>query len=360
MAAGATRPSHDPQRAPEVTVVVVTWQGAHLLGACLDSLAAQTRPHQVVVVDNASSDGTADLVRGAYPSARLLERERNEGFAGGVAAALAVVRTPFVALLNNDAAADPAWLERSVATLEADPRTAAVTARMLLWDEPGRINNAGVVLLANGYGADRGLGEPDGPPYDAGREVFGFSGGAAVLRTDAVRAAGGMPARFFLYYEDTDLAWRLRLGDWRVRYEPAAVVRHRHAASTDMRSAMFAYYNERNRLLMLLRCAPAGLAARQVVRFGVTTASLTARRLIRRAVPPDPVFRPGVRMRVLAGFARLVPWALRQRRVIGRRRVVSRSAVTDEWAGNPGGLSLAAGSEANPAAIGTSRQVKGT
>lgn len=344
----------------DVTVIVVTWQGAHLLPDCLRSLAAQTRAHQTIVVDNASSDGTADLLRREYPWVQLIERDRNEGFAGGVAAALPAVRTPFVALLNNDAAADPDWLRRCVEALDADPRTAAVSARMLLWDAPGTINNAGGVLLASGYGADRGLGEPDGPPYDTGCEVFAFSGGACVLRTDAVRAAGGMPARFFLYYEDTDLAWRLRLGGWRVRYEPGAVVHHRHAASTDVRSTAFAYYNERNRLLMLARCAPAGFAAWQILRFGVTTAALAVRRLARRSVPADPVFRLKVRMRVLVGFARLTVWALRERWVIGRRRVVSRSAVTDEWAGHPGGLSLAAGSEANSAATGTSRQAKGT
>jgi GT2 family glycosyltransferase len=317
----------------QVTVVVVTWQGAHLLRDCLSSLGTQTVRLEVLVVDNASTDRTRELLAADFPAAQVLRLDRNTGFAGGVAAALPHVHTPYVALLNNDAAADPHWLQRCLDVLINRSDVAAVTSRMLFWDEPDRLNNAGVLLVRGGYGADRGLDEPDGAPYDTPQEVFGFSGGAAVLRIDAVRGAGGIPAEFFLYYEDTDLAWRLRLAGWRIWYEPGAVVRHRHAASTDKRSDMFAFYNERNRLLMLLRCAPAGFAVAQLARFCLTSASLVVRRAMRQDVPPDPVFRVGLRLRVLAAAIRLSPWALGQRRAVGRHLAVSRQTVAGEWLG---------------------------
>ena len=88
--------------------------------------------------------------------------------------------------------------------------------------------------------------------------VFGFSGGACLLRRSAVEAIGGIAPEFFMYYEDADLSWRMRLAGYTIRYEPAATVRHRHGASSDLRSESFAYFTERNRLLMLLRCAPFG------------------------------------------------------------------------------------------------------
>jgi GT2 family glycosyltransferase len=323
-------PMPQPPTTPLVTVVVVTWQGRHLLGPCLESLEAQTLPHRVLVVDNASTDGTAEYLAAEHPSATVLANERNEGFAGGIARALEKVDTPYVALLNNDAVAEPQWLARLVTHADAHPGAAAVTSRMLLTDPPGSLNNTGVVLLPTGYGADRGLGEP-GTAYPAAGEVFGFSGGAALLRTEAVRDAGGMPAEYFLYYEDTDLSWRLRLAGWSIRYEPSAVVRHLHAASTDRRSESFAYFNERNRLLTLTRCAPSAMVARAVVRFLVTTASLAARRLARQPVPDVAGFRLAVRLRAFRAFLRLLPWALRSRHAILRSARHRPRDVTDRW-----------------------------
>jgi GT2 family glycosyltransferase len=315
------------------TVVVVTWQGAELLPACLDSLAAQTMPHRVLVVDNASTDGTAETLE-RY-DVDVLTLDRNTGFAGGVAAALDVVRSDYIALLNDDAAADPSWLEASAGLLDSNLETAAVTSRLVLWesDDDGRtiLNNTGVALVAGGYGTDRGFGQPDGPPFDQRQEVFGFSGGACVLRRSAVEAVGGMAPEFFMYYEDTDLSWRMRLAGYTIRYEPAAIVRHRHGASSDLRSESFAYFTERNRLLVLLRCAPLGFAIRQMGQFVVTTLSLAVRRLMGQRIPDAAVFRPRVRLCALLGLARAARWAIRTRRGIGKRLILPRSTIIDTW-----------------------------
>jgi hypothetical protein len=186
-----------------------------------------------------------------------------------------------------------------------------------------------VVLLASGYGADRGLGEPDGADLATSAEVFGFSGGAAVLRTLAVLAVGGVDPSWFMYYEDTDLAWRLRRAGWRIVYEPTAVVRHRHAASSDVGSPMFAYYNERNRLLTLARNAPLTVTAGAGFRFVVTTASLAAKRLAGHRLPPDPVFQPMLRLKALAAALASMPAALGGT----RRGRCSRRAVWADWSG---------------------------
>jgi GT2 family glycosyltransferase len=295
------------------TVAVVTWQGKHLLPACLDSLRRQTLPHEVLVVDNASTDGTADLLRERYPEVRVLRLPRNTGFAGGFQAALDATGSPYLALLNNDAVAEPEWLARLVEHLDAHPEAAAVSSRMFLaGTEPAVLNNTGVVLLQTGYGADRGLGEP-AKAYPEPGEVFGFSGGAALLRTAAVRAIGGVPVPFFLYYEDTDVSWRLRSAGWSIRYEPSAVVHHRHAASSDLRSPMFAYLNERNRLLMLARCAPAPMALRAWARFLLTTASLAVRQARRGHREAAHNLRVGLRLRALGSAVRHLGWALSSR-----------------------------------------------
>ena len=309
----------DAGHEPPLTVLVVTWQARALLAETLESLARQTLRHRVLVVDNASTDGTAEMIDARFPAARVVRNRTNLGFAGGVQAGLAVVDTPLVALLNNDAVAEPDWLERLAAALDAHPEAAAVTSRLLLAGvEPPTLNNAGVLLLPDGYGADRGLRAP-ADAYGEPGEVFGFSGGAALLRTDALRGVGGFPAPFFLYYEDTDASWRLRRAGWSIRYEPAAVVHHRHSATADQTSAMFAYWNERNRLLMHARNAPLGSAAAVWGRFLLTTGSLAARALTGRSGTTAHQQRVGLRLRVLAGAVRLLPWALRTRAALSHR-----------------------------------------
>ncbi|MFD2090363.1 glycosyltransferase family 2 protein [Blastococcus deserti] len=300
---------------PQASVVVVTWQGAHLLPDCLDSLARQTVAHEVLVVDNASTDGTAEVLR-RYPHVRVVRTERNLGFAGGAEAGLRAATGEFVAFLNNDAVAEPTWLAALLATIVTDDRIAAVTSLMLLaGSDPPVVNNAGVVVLPTLYGADRAAGA-DPATVAEPAEVFGFSGGAALLRRSAALTVGGFPTPFFLYYEDTDLSWRLRLAGWSIRYEPAAVVHHRHAATSDRMSPLFAFHNERNRLLLLVRCAPAAPAAAAWGRFLLTTASLALRhgRRLRGAEPHN--LRVSLRLRVLASAVRLLPWALRERRRI--------------------------------------------
>ncbi|HEX3590741.1 MAG TPA: glycosyltransferase family 2 protein [Pseudonocardiaceae bacterium] len=301
------------------TVIVVTWRGRDHIEKCLTALAAQHRPHTTLVVDNASDDGTADLLA-AHPSRpRVLRLPRNRGYAGGLVAGLAQVRTPFVAWLNDDAAPAPSWLAELEDALDADPRTAAAGA--VLTSPDRGVQSAGVRLTADGHGAD----------LTAAAHPFGFCGGAVLLRTEALASAGGVPGGFFCYYEDTDTAWRLRLAGWRVVVVPAAVATHLHGASTRPGSFRFHRWNERNRLLMLLRCAPARVAIREIARFAAITVALPIRRLGNRKVPDAVNFTMRLRLLVLAEVVAGLPVVARA--AIGRRSTVARSVVWRAWAG---------------------------
>ncbi|WP_231114763.1 glycosyltransferase family 2 protein [Lentzea aerocolonigenes] len=296
------------------TVVVVTWRGRDHITACLDALEAQKSPHRTIVVDNASDDGTASLISG-HEVVRLPE---NRGYAGGLAAVLDMIDTPYVAWLNDDAVPDPSWLTELENALEGDPGAAAATSSLLLTD--GSTQSVGVALTSDGHGKDVVL---------AGREVFGFCGGAALVRTAELRAVGGVPASFFCYYEDTDTAWRLRLAGHRVISVGPARVRHRHGASTRPGSELFHRWNERNRLLMLLRCAPASVAVRELARFLVITALLP----LREDVPEAANFKLGLRLKVLGEVLIRLPATVFQRFVIGSRSKIARRQVWQDWAG---------------------------
>ncbi|OQO90213.1 glycosyl transferase [Saccharomonospora piscinae] len=320
-----------PTDAPATTVVVVTWRGADHITECLDGLAAQHSPHRTLVVDNASDDGTATLLARHPSRPAVLRPRRNLGYAGALAAALPHVTTPFVAWLNDDAVPRPAWLNTLEDILRADPGCAAVAS--VLQRPDGTRQSSGVRLTADGHGADlAGAPSPTAPP-------FGFCGGAVLLRLAPLRAEGGVPAGFFCYYEDLDTAWRLRLAGHGIAAPPdrpdAAVV-HRHGASTRPGSPRFHGWNERNRLLTLLRCAPAAVAVRELARFAALTAVLPLRRArpgSGTAVPDAPNFRVGLRCRVLAGVVIRLPGTLARRVVVGRHRVLARSDVWRRWAG---------------------------
>jgi len=177
------------------------------------------------------------------------------------------------------------------------------------------VNNVGTVLLANGYAADRGWLEPDEGQFDAPTDVWAWSGGAVLLRADYLRAVGLFDERLFLYYEDFELAWRGRRRGWRYRYAPASVARHLHAATAVQDSPQSRYYNERNRLLVLLRHASWTAFAGALGRFMTTTLSYVRRDLI---APPLRGGRPDVsivaaRLRALGGFVVRAPGMLRSR-----------------------------------------------
>ena len=308
-------------RSVVATVVVVAWNGADLIGPCLDSLSEQQSADGFVtwVIDNASTDGTGNVVNAHPLGARLVMAGRNLGFAGAAELAVRDATTPFVVVLNQDARPEPGWLAALLAPLTAPDahRIAAVTSKVVFAAD-GRLNNTGVTVARDGYGRDRGFGQPDDGRFGSAEDVFAFSGTAAALRVVAARDVGSFDPSFFLYYEDTDLSWRLQLGGWRVRYAPGAVVRHVHAASTDVSSAAFAFYNERNRLLMLAKCAPRSLAVKEVLRFAYITLALPIRRLTRVDIPKGHQFRLVTRVRALASFARMLPSTLKKRRAVSR------------------------------------------
>jgi GT2 family glycosyltransferase len=199
-----------------------------------------------------------------------------------------------------------------------DNDATAAAAASVLQAGDGAVISTGVVLTPIGYGAD-----------STGTAPFGFCGGAALLRAEVLRAAGGVPGALFCYYEDTDTSWRLRLAGYRVLAVPDARVSHIGGASARHGTAVFHRWNERNRLLVLLRCAPARVAAAQLVRF----AGLTLVLPWRRDRPATPNFATGLRLRVLAEVVVRLPGTLLGRHRIGRRATVSRATVWSTWAG---------------------------
>jgi GT2 family glycosyltransferase len=300
-------------------VVVVNRDGLRHLDACFEALLAQELDggFEAVLVDNGSSDGSAAHVRARFPQVRVVEAGRNLGFAAGNNLALRALTTPFAVLLNNDTRMRPGCLAALVGAAESEPAVGAVQAKLVFADRPGVLQSTGTLLLSDGSGGDRGSGEPDDGRYGRRGEVFAACAAAALYRKEALDEVGLLDESFFMYYEDTDLGWRLRLAGWKTLFEPAAVVEHVHAASAAAGSPLMRFHSERNRLLMVLKDAPPGFALHAFASLG--------RRAAAGSGPPAGPRHS--RLAVLLSFLSLAPQALGERMRIRSRRKVADSEV---------------------------------
>jgi GT2 family glycosyltransferase len=315
---------------------VVNWRQPELTSAAVASLERQTGLEGVdvviTIVDNGSGDGSAELLAARHPEHTVVAAPTNGGFGAGVNAGIRAVPADVYVLLNNDAEAEPGFVAALVGALESSPAAGAVTARILLRERyrrlaPGSpapdaltgfdggrwvVDPAGAELLnstgnestRSGNGRDRDWLTPVASAAPPTAEPFGFSGGASALRAAALDEVGLFDESLFMYYEDTDLSWRLRRAGWSIGYAPDATVRHAHAASSGTGTELFRFHNERNRILVAAKHAPAPVLL-----------TALARTAFRR------------RFRSLGAALRRLPAALGERRRLDRSAVVPRAAV---------------------------------
>src|SRR5579884_129586 len=310
-----------PRAVPDVAVVVPNWNGAVFLQDCLGSLACQSHAAWIIVVDGASTDGSRQLVSERFQDVTLLALEENPGFAGavnrGIAHALAD-GVEFVALLNNDAVAEPDWLGRLVATARGHPEAGIVTSKFLLEDRV-HIDSTGDFYSSWGWAYPRGRDEVDRGQYDDPglREVFCGSGGASLYRAAMLRDVGLFDEEYFAYLEDQDLGFRAQLMGWKARYEPGAVAYHRLMGTSSTMGNFGRYQAIRNCIYLYVKNLPHPLCWKYLPKF-LTGLALMAANDVRRR-----------RFRAIAGAyidaLRHLPGMLAKRRRVqaGRRVPVS-------------------------------------
>jgi GT2 family glycosyltransferase/glycosyltransferase involved in cell wall biosynthesis len=261
------RPSRNgqpPRTGVAVSTIVVNHERRELLSICLESLERALRAvdedTELIVVDNGSADGSADLVRERFPQVKVVELDRNEGFAGGVSRGIAAARGEWIAVFNNDTTVEPDAVTVMLDAARLHPRVGAVAAQMRFADRRDVLNSAGLELDRLGIAADRLVGVPvsaetSSEPY----EVFGATGGAALFRREMLDQVGGFDESYFAFFEDADLAWRAHGHGWRALYAPRAVVYHHHSATAQHGSPKKLYLVGRNRVRTLAKNATAGM-----------------------------------------------------------------------------------------------------
>lgn len=239
---------------PLASIVIPTWNGASLLREALDSLRQQTvRDHEVIVVDNGSTDETTTVLAD-FPEARLIRFGENRGFAVAANAGVRAATADVIVLMNNDACAEPGWVAALLAAFDENPQLGSCASRMLLYDRPDTIDAAGDQLGI--FASNIGHGMPDGPAFARPYEVLSACAGAAAYRREALDAVGLFDERFFAYLEDVDLGIRLQLGGYACVYVPDAVVRHRGSATAGRLPGFKYHLLMRNSLVVFFQYMP--------------------------------------------------------------------------------------------------------
>jgi GT2 family glycosyltransferase len=297
-----------------VAVVVVSHNPGEDLARCVAAVGAQTLvPDRVVLVDNDSGDGSLDRLGAPPPGLEVLRLGRNAGFAAGANRGIErAADCEWIALLNPDAFPEPTWLEALVRQARERPEFALLASQQLMADDPSRLDGAGDVYAVSGLAWRRFFGQPAEGAVSQPEEVFSPCAAAALYRRDALLEAGGLDESYFCYFEDVDLAFRMRLRGHRCLYVPDAVVHHVGSAVSGQHSAFSLYHGHRNLVWTWWKNMPGPLVAaylpHHLALMGVTLIHFAGRGLLR------PVFRAKV------DALRGLPTVLRQRRLVQASR----------------------------------------
>ncbi|MBQ6585159.1 MAG: glycosyltransferase family 2 protein [Alistipes sp.] len=247
----------------KVAVVILNYNGEEHLRRFLPSVVSNSGGADIVVADNGSTDGSLELLEREFTTVRRVVLDKNYGFAEGYNRALAeLTEYDSYVLLNSDVQTPKGWLEPLVERLYSAPDIAAVGPKILSVVNPEKFEYAGAAggfIDYLGYPFCRGrilsVTETDEGQYDDSREVFWVSGAAFCVKREVYNALGGLCGEFFAHMEEIDLCWRMQLAGWRVVVEPKSCVYHLGGGTLQTSSPRKIYFNHRNNLAMLFRCA---------------------------------------------------------------------------------------------------------
>ena len=243
-----------------ISVVVVTWNRAALLRNCLRSLRNQRGVAlEILVVDNGSVDGSVAMVMSEFPEVRLIRNQENRGFCAANNQGIAAATSEYIALLNNDAEAEPGWAAALLETCLTDPAVGMVASKILVYEDPSRIDKVGHLIYPDGQNRGRGTGAVDQGQFDRVEPVLWPDGCAALYRAEMLREIGGFDETLFAYGDDAELGLRARIAGWKCLYTPYAVVRHHRGSTMGLTSIRRLHLIERNRVLLAAKLFPWGL-----------------------------------------------------------------------------------------------------
>ncbi|AKB63323.1 glycosyltransferase family 2 protein [Methanosarcina mazei] len=233
-----------------VSVVILSYNSKEDLKECIPSLISQTyQDFEIIVVDNASTDGSEEFIKANYPGIKTVQTGKNLGYAAGNNAGFEVAEGEYIVVVNPDTVADPEWLAKLIEPLENDPTITATTSKVLIYYQKDKINTCANTAHYTGLTFCRGLNK-SASELDSCQPVGAVSGCSFAIRSDMLKNINGFDSDFFLYQEDADLSWRIRFAGGKIMYVPESVIYHKYKLSI---APWKEFYLERNRYLILLK-----------------------------------------------------------------------------------------------------------
>lgn len=249
-------PDKDIRENPAVSIIILNYNGKHFLKECLDSISATEASRQeVIVVDNASSDGSPEYIKKEFPLVRLLELDGNYGYAKANNIAAEAAGGEYLVFLNNDTVVTPGWLDALLDVIVSDTAVAAAGSKLLLYHMPERLNSAGANIVFNGGGFDIGFMDTDSDRYNIPGPKGAVCGASMMVGKEEFLSLGGFDTMYFMAFEDLDLCWRFWLSGKKVVYVPGSVVYHRFSATVgiDRHSVFKVFYGTRNSMFNIFK-----------------------------------------------------------------------------------------------------------
>ena len=247
----------------KLAIVILNWNGVQLLKEYLPKVISYSANAEIIVADNASTDGSVDFVRNEYPNVRLIINNTNEGFAKGYNLALKEVDADIFCLLNSDVQVTEGWLSPILQFFKDHAKAAIVQPKILDLKDPERFEYAGAgggFLDALGYPFCRGRIfqsiETDEGQYDDSREIFWATGACMFIRKDVFHSLGGFDEDYFAHQEEIDLCWRARNSGYRVFYVGSSHVFHLGGSTLSNMDPRKTYLNFRNSLFSITKNLP--------------------------------------------------------------------------------------------------------
>lgn len=241
---------------PTVSIILVNYNGLKWLQLCVHSLLNTDYPHfEIIVVDNASTDGSVDYLRKNYSDCiRVIRLHENLGFCEGCNVGFREARGDIIALLNNDVEVNKKWLTSAVEKLQSDDKVASVQSKIMQYTDKRVIDCAGLSVDRYGLVAKIGNGEIDHGQYDDIPEIWASSGGAMIVWRHILTKTGLFDPMSFLYYDDVDLGWRIRLLGYKSLLEPSSLVYHMGSSTTKtVPSSFIIFHSTKNHISSWLK-----------------------------------------------------------------------------------------------------------